>query len=189
MIPSPLEAPSTPRARSVQAVLSWAQDTEHQYLSHRPSRNKTCNPWMPFQIGEFLSFMAEIMAVANGAMFLDVGGGPGTKPKLAEELFGLIGAEIEVDGQMAQAASLLCRTFHQDALGFEDYGSYDIVWLYRPFSSPWHENELELEIMGQMKPGAILAGGDWEMEQPPPWITVIDDWSTGHRGAWMKPAI
>jgi SAM-dependent methyltransferase len=177
------------RASEVQRTLRWVQDVEYQFRSHRPgSRQSVYNPWMPFQPADFVALMTDVVAEANGPRFLDIGCGPGTKLTLAEEIFGLEGVGIEVDADMAQAASVRHQVVHMDALGWERYGDFDIIWLYRPFNDPHFEYQLEQHVMEQMKVGAILVGGSWEMEQPPPWITIVDDWEA-RRGAWMKPGI
>jgi SAM-dependent methyltransferase len=162
--------------------------TEHLYKSHGSNRqDPVYTPWMPFQVGEFMSIMAEVVAEANGARFLDVGCGPATKGTLAREIFGLDVAGIEVDLAMARVASAHSTVFAKDALDFEDYGSYDIIWLYMPFRDVHLEAELERKIMAAMKPGAILAGGGWETTDMTRWIPVVDEWDAP-RGAWMKPA-
>lgn len=177
-------------APSVQAVLRACRDLEFQYLSHGDRNPKAaCLPFMPFQIGEWLSIMSEVIMEANGNHFLDVGCGPGTKIRLAQRLFGLLGEGIEIDQKMAAVASVYTEVTLGDALDYKRYGDHEIIWLYRPFRDPDLEAELEQRIMEQMKPGAILAGGAWQMAERPPWIPVVDDWYNGQRGAWMKPGL
>src|SRR5579863_4157468 len=93
------------RAGHIQRVLRWCQDEEHAYLSHGKRQDPVYLPWMPFQIGEFTSFMTEIVANCNGRSFLDVGCGIGTKMVIAKELFGLSPHGIEIDEHMAKRAS------------------------------------------------------------------------------------
>jgi SAM-dependent methyltransferase len=188
MIPDTVTEQS--RAGHVQRVLRWCQDEEHTYMSHGNRQDPTYLPWMPFQIGEFTSFMTEIVAEANGSWFLDIGCGIGTKMLLARELFGLDPHGIEVDIAMAKRAStkfpyaVICA----DALAdFYAYTAADIIWMYRPFRNAELQDKLEAQVMESMKPGAILAGAKWQMDRPPKgWITVIDDWEL-KAGAWMKP--
>lgn len=186
MIPSTSDSASW-RARSVQTALRDAMSTEHLHRSQGDRHSKVYTPWMPFPIGEFLSIMAEVVAEANGPRFLDVGCGPATKGALAREIFGLEIAGIEVDRAMAQVASTHSAVFAKDALDYEGYGGWDIIWLYMPFRDPILEAELERKIMREMKPGAILAGGGWETSDMTRWIPVVDEWDSP-RGAWMKPA-
>jgi SAM-dependent methyltransferase len=173
-----------------QKALRRAQEREHLYRSQGNRFHELYNPWMPFQIGEFLSIMSEVVPEMQGPRFLDVGCGPGTKPELAREVFGLDVTGIEVDIRMAQAASTQFPVLNMDALDFGDYGSFDALWLFRPFRDPDLELALEEKVMSQMRSGAILAGGSWEMEKRPPWIPVVDEWEGGlRRGAWMKPGL
>lgn len=178
------------RAGHVQRVLRGARDMDLEYLRHGSRQDKVYTPWWPFPVGEFVSFMIEIVAEAHGREFLDIGCGPGTKLDLAAALFGLEACGVEVDAVMAGRASANHLVWNQDALEFPWYRDFDIIWLYRPFRDSEKEAKLEQVILREMKPGAIIAGGEWEMEQPPAgWPIVIDDWETGRRGAWMKPGV
>lgn len=177
------------RSGHVQRILRGAQDMSLEYLRHGNRRDKVYTPWMPFPVGEFTSFMIEIVAEANGQKLLDVGCGPGPLLDIAEALFGMTTYGIEVDEVMAARAGANHLVWHMDALEFPRYDELDIIWLYRPFRDSEKELELEQMILRGMKPGAIIAGGAWEMPQPPAgWPIIVDDWETGRRGAWMKPA-
>jgi hypothetical protein len=146
-------------------------------------------PWMPFQAADFLAILAECVAEASGDIFLDVGSGIGTKIELAECIFGMDAFGIEYDPEMRGYAMDKSRyTILGDALTAEGdhYQEADIIWLYRPFRDQFSQARLEHRIFELMKPGAIVAGGAWE-NQPSGFEIVIDDWETGHRGAWKKP--
>ena len=190
MIPDTIGTP-TP-AGTLQKTLRWVQDQEREWMLVGNRHDPVTLPWMPFQPAEFLAIMFDVVAETNGPWFLDVGCGIGTKMKLAEEIYRLNVVGIEKDPVMAeQAAShwpetskVLCA----DALHFDGwYKDADIIWLYRPFRDAEHEVRLEKLITENMKSGAILAGGKWEMSEPPAgWITIVDDWDT-RCGAWQKP--
>lgn len=175
-----------------QKILRYVMDMEHQYIATGDRLSKIYTPWIPFQCGEFLSFMYEIVAEIPGDKFMDVGCGPGTKMLLAQEMFGLTPYGIEIDKHMAQRASVLHphHVIQGDVMKYATaWDDYDLIWLYRPLRDAEMELKLEHTIMNGMKPGAVLAGGQWEIDRPRHWITVIDDWENGKRGAWMKPAL
>lgn len=181
------------KAGSIQRTLRWVEDEEHRLLMHGDRRDPITLPFMPFQPSAFTAIMFDVVAETNGPIFLDVGCGTGTKMALAKEVFGLTPWGIEIDRPMADQADArfpwaviaedarrsICRSFYSQA---------DIVWMYRPFRDPDAQTELEKFVMAEMKHGAILAGGKWQMDNPPPWIPVVDDWDDHIKcGAWMKP--
>lgn len=178
---------------NAQGVIRHVMETEARYLLHGDRHDPLTLPWMPFQAADFLAIMYDCIPEVQGPLFLDVGAGPGTKMLLMRELFGMDVRGIEIDSVMAAEAAKFGNVLVADALDFHPnlrmwYMDPDIVWLYRPFRDPEHEAALERLIMAEMKPGAILAGGAWEICPAQwGWHTVVDDWEL-RRGAWMKPA-
>jgi SAM-dependent methyltransferase len=174
-----------PTWRRIGEYVNYVQETDHKFMLNGLS--KTCTSYMPFQPAAFISIMWECMGVASGPNFLDVGCGPGTKMAIAGELFGMRSYGIERIPEMADVASAWGDVYTGNALDlYPGMGNMDIIWLYRPFKDIEAERMLEKQIVFQMKSGAILAGGAWEMEPPKDWITVVDDWEIRH-GAWKKP--
>lgn len=181
---------SVSRFREAARVIREAQQTEALWFCQGDPRSPT-NPWMPFQVADFLSIVFECVPEAAGYRFLDVGCGPGTKMLIASHFYGMDAAGIEIDPAMARAArahgSVVCGDALQAPPGA--FGTWDVIWLYRPFRDRDLERQLEKRIMDEMKPGAILAGGGWETcPADRRWITVVDDWEL-RRGAWMKPVL
>lgn len=110
--------------------------------------------------------------------FLDVGCGAGNVMLLATSLFltnSKFGHCHEVDGiEYDKYYAELCKqligtlehldntcptrthVFVQDALSFEDYGKYDIIYYWCPIQAEEKQKALEKLIEKQMKPGAIL---------------------------------
>jgi hypothetical protein len=164
----------------------WVTETEHRWMLHG-AKDNVHTPFMPFQPADFLAIISECVAEIEGPMFLDVGSGPGTKMKLAQEFFGLTAHGIERDEVMAGEASRWngLPTWPGDALDDDNYGDFDLIWLYRPFKDPEKQRQLEQKIYSEAKSGAIVAGGGLET-QPEGWIPIIDDWEL-RRGAWKKP--
>lgn len=162
------------------------QETEALWLC-QGDPNSPRLPWMPFQAAEFLSIVFECVPEMTGSRFLDVGCGPGTKMSLARHFYGLTADGIEVNEKMAAQVPPPGNVWVMDALDFDEYWAYDLIWLYRPFRHADLEEQLEKKIRAQMKPGAILAGGAWQIcPGDLGWATVVDDWEL-QRGAWMKP--
>jgi SAM-dependent methyltransferase len=183
---------------------TMAEDLEWLTYGRVPGQkpDPVYNPWMPFQMADFIAIMAECVAALDEQpepkylrqkrrtpVFLDVGSGIGTKVLVARELFGLDAYGLEIDKTMHQyardhghRASILC-----DAMdGGYFYSQADIIWMYRPFRDEVSQAKLEHKIYEEMKPGAIVAGAQW-MNEPSGFEIVIDDWDIGHRGAWKKP--
>jgi SAM-dependent methyltransferase len=190
--------------QNISELVTHVQETEHKYLLHGDRRNAITLPWMPYQPADFIGIAWECMPELHGRLFLDVGCGPGTKMQIASELFGLDAYGIEVDAAMADEAR---KHFPErghivtgDALHLQpDYhplGVFDLLWLYRPFRDPESERALEERIIAEMKPGAVLAGGSWEVDVPAlGWQPIVDDCLIApdgvgriFRGAWKKPA-
>jgi SAM-dependent methyltransferase len=193
------------RAEGLSRLVREVQDTEGKYLLHGDRNDPERTPWMPYQPADFIGMLWECLpeiAYSKGRppSFLDVGCGPGTKMKIAQDLFGFDAAGIESDETMAAEAQ---REFGHhaicaDALSYSFYyGWFDVIWLYRPLRDSELETRLEASIVANMKPGAILAGGSWETDIPGlGWATIVDDCLTAPdgsaqiwRGAWKKPGI
>lgn len=95
--------------------------------------------------------------------FLDVGCGGGLKVLSAlryfQESHGLEFQQSYVDA----ASALLGRTkgleasvFQADALTFEDYDSYDVIYFFKPIEDPEKLIELERRVVSGARPGTIL---------------------------------
>lgn len=95
--------------------------------------------------------------------FLDVGCGGGLKVLAAAMFFGhAVGLEYD-EGYAARASHLLGRAGDStgeirraDALSFEGYEAFDVIYLYRPMSDDDAMIRLERRITEQAKPGAVL---------------------------------
>lgn len=95
--------------------------------------------------------------------FLDVGCGGGTKVLLASEFFGRTDG-LEFDPKYVAAAQTLmatisgdnCDIFQGDALCFEDYAAYDVIYFYQPIRNPKLLIELEQRICSESRPGTVI---------------------------------
>lgn len=185
MIPA---GPGTYRAYQMQNILAEAFEDEHAY--NLQGADAVHLGWMPFQMAEFIAIMSECVREADGNEFLEVGSGIGTKLVVAEYMFGLLPYGLEYNRTLATVAKQKHRGLTQviDALSAPDltYSHADIIWMYRCFRDPVLQDQLEQRIYDEAKSGAIFAGA--ALENPPPgWMTIVDDYDTGNRGAWKKP--
>jgi hypothetical protein len=175
------------RVSRIQRVLNEAAEGDYAFMLQGGDKIRTS--WMPFQVADFVAIMTEVVANTDGAKFLEVGSGIGTKSLVARELFGLITTGIEYFEDLADEAVTKGRgpVWVGDALDYHgEYGEHDIIWMYRPFRDEDLQNRLEQKIYSEMKSGAILAGA--ALENPPHgWTTIVDDFDMGNRGAWKKP--
>ena len=96
--------------------------------------------------------------------FLDVGSGGGTKVLAATSCFDLCdGLEFDED-TVRSGRKLLdvlapstCRLIHGDALDFDHYGDYDVIYLFRPIVDTDRTIALENRILSQATRGTVLA--------------------------------
>jgi SAM-dependent methyltransferase len=167
-------------------------DEDHKWFV--PSLTKGDDPrlgYLPYQLSDFIAVLAEATAQAEGNRFIDIGCGPGVKMAVASLLFGYKCDGIEYNPDMAFRAGQIdvgdeTDIWIDDALTSGiNYGEYDVLWLYRPFRDASQEQQLEERIHSEMKEGAILAGGAWELKPPGEWDIVVDDWEC-RRGAYKK---
>jgi len=94
--------------------------------------------------------------------FLDVGCGGGVKVLMAESLFERCEG-IELDPGYAAAARRLLDVLapaagvrEADALTFEGYGDYEVVYFYKPFRDAAPLMDLERRIAARARPGTLL---------------------------------
>ncbi len=89
--------------------------------------------------------------------FLDVGAGFGSKVLLASPLFDAYGFDC-VDRYVKQAQQLLGdKVFLADALTFDRYYEYDVVYYYRPIKDNDLYFQLERRIYDALRPGMLVA--------------------------------
>ncbi|MEX0971425.1 MAG: class I SAM-dependent methyltransferase [Paracoccaceae bacterium] len=116
------------------------------------------------------------MALMHGAMrakaavahekplrYLDVGSGRGTTLLMASRYFPVVHG-IEFDPGFHDRANRLlgteytlnCRSILANALEFENYDEYDIIYFYKPMSDIDLLAEMEVRIVEQARPGTLL---------------------------------
>jgi SAM-dependent methyltransferase len=153
-------------------------------------------PFIPMHLGDFMLLITEAMLVARPARgrklsFLDVGAGPGTKVRVAEQL-GMRASGIDpLPGHVAEAnrGRTVPVVAEADARTWDRYGEFDIVLLNRPVQGQQMPGT-ELRVMEMMRPGGVLihANGwtspDSELGWDPVYVKTAASPVTG---VWRKP--
>ena len=172
----------------VRDLLTTVRQLERAWQKRVPSASSDrYTPWMPSDVAQYLVLLVEAMAEAPGDRFLEVGCGPGTKMLLARDLFGLeVHGFDRVPEYVEAAKEHHLEVAVQDALSYQDYGKYDIVFLNRPCREPTLERELERTVWAKMRRGSVLIEMNCEMQPPGSrWLLITDDWES-KRGIWLK---
>lgn len=149
--------------------------------------------WMPFPLFDFIALVAEALPEAQGDAFLEVGCGIGTRMLVANRVYGLDCHGIDrVPEYVAQAREMLpagepgVTAEVADALGWDGYGKYDLLWFNRPFNDAALQYQLEAQVWKDMKPGAVVITANLLGRPPGNWWLVLDD-SGVNRWIWQKP--
>lgn len=116
--------------------------------------------WVPFPCNNFVDLLIDAFFVTGqdrSKTFLEIGCGIGTKVMLADVLFDASGFDIEEE-YLDTARKIGCKkVFAADAMDFEGYGDYDVLYYYAPFKEEVLQKRFENRLYAQMKPGQVLA--------------------------------
>lgn len=120
---------------------------------------------IPFSISNFLSIIVDAyQLLGKDKKFLDIGAGSGMKTRVASVLFDAYGIDINEE-HVAFAQRFGSNVIHQDALTFENYGDFDLIYFYSPFKDDDLQKQLEDRIHNQMKTETlvvpIFSAYDW----------------------------
>lgn len=124
--------------------------------------------FIPFAADEFVAQLQSawrllsVLDRIEGASLLDVGAGIGSKLFIADAFFDRV-AGIELDPGYLARAEAICNpvlghgtVFAADAMLFEDYGAYDVIYFYSPFRQAEGQSALEERIWEQARDGAVI---------------------------------
>jgi protein-L-isoaspartate O-methyltransferase len=128
-----------------------------------------CFSDIPLSISHFDMMMSAAYRVGlaqnprRAMRFLDVGCGGGTKVLSALCYFRQADG-LEYDEKYVESARRTLQLtgaensaiIHADAMTFESYSDYDVIYLYRPLRTDALLEKLEQQIMRQARPGTIL---------------------------------
>ena len=95
--------------------------------------------------------------------FLDMGCGGGSKVLIASAMFDEAEGADFLPAYIAQGREFFTRVGADpdrlrvgDALRFDDYGAYDVIYFYRPLKDPALAAQMEARVLAQVRPGTIL---------------------------------
>lgn len=166
----PAPQPYGPEAQAL-ALHSRTWDRMHTHLSpHTPNLYHDTpghHGDLPYPSTDFLRYAMAARRIClamdkHAPTFLDVGCGIGLKVFQAAEVFAQAdGLEYESAHAAAGQAMMQrggwpdARIFHADALSFERYGDYDVLYVYKPMYGDALQ-EMEARLIGQARPGTLL---------------------------------
>jgi SAM-dependent methyltransferase len=167
----------TARTQQVRALIAAVTALEAEWRDRDGGRDdlETYLPWMPFPWPDFIALLAEALPEVTGDLFLDVGAGVGSKMMLAEEIFGLTVHGVERVPEYAAAARQRGLAVDEaDALGWDSYSDYDVIFFNRPFHDQDQQKKLEQQVFEDMKPGAVVIAVNL-ITPPLSWYLILDD--------------
>lgn len=169
--------------------------------------------WMPFAIPQYVALLTEAMEAApfsrpmrdmamadfdgtwtKGALrMIDVGCGPGTKLRLARELFGLNVYGIDIVQRFVDECLYYnIRAVNRDAFEVPEtggsfawgYADFDIVYVNRPSGL---QDELEGLVMERMRSDAVLMAVNWRNDPGKHGFTLhYQEYGEPVCGVWIK---
>ncbi|MEO9864085.1 MAG: methyltransferase domain-containing protein [Yoonia sp.] len=154
-------------------LISYLTNSLH-YLANpiaedRQFSHETQFPDIPLSGDYFVNLMQAAYRVSlaqsgkRPLRFLDVGCGGGTKLMIAAHFFEQVDGLEYNSAFAANARQALrssqtegCHVIEGDALEFDGYGDYDVIYFYRPISDPQMLVGMQNRILRQAKEGAII---------------------------------
>jgi trans-aconitate methyltransferase len=179
----------TTRTQQIRATIGEVIALDAEWRAKEAGRDNqaTYLPWMPFSWPDFIALVAEALPEVTGDQFLDIGAGVGTKMMLAENVFGLDACGVERVPEYVKAAHERRLTvIEADALTYDGYGDYDLVFFNRPFYDKNLQAQLEQRVWENMKSGAVVIAVNLLAPPPPSWYLILDDREV-RRWIFQKP--
>lgn len=174
--PIPLERPSTPETALADAQMGLMEDliADLGPMLEAPSQSAEAHghgcfgdialPHGRFTSDIHIAYRLRLaMAPDAPTQFLDIGCGSGMKVLAAARVFEMAHG-LEFDAGFAAAAERAfararrsnLRVTQGDALVFEDYARYDVLYFFQPMREPERLAMLEDRIAASVRPGTVL---------------------------------
>ena len=165
------------RVKQIRSTVNTVVQLEHEWvrkdIGHGDAK---CTPWIPFPWYDFTALVAEAVTEVDGDRFLEIGAGVGTKMMLARDIFGFEVRGIEcVPEYAARAREAGLDVVTADALHWDGYAGYDLVWFNRPYADADMQAKLEAKIWHDVSPGTVVIAANLEAPPPPHFYPVLDD--------------
>lgn len=162
----------------IRAAISTAITLDSEWRKSPAGRDNPVlyTPYMPFSWPDFIALVAEALPETPGDRFLEIGCGCGSKMLLADAVFGLNTQGIERVPEYVKAArehGLIVT--EADALAWDGYGDFDLVYFNRAFADQRMQQQLEEHVWESMKPGAVVIAVNLLSPPPSSWYLVLDD--------------
>jgi SAM-dependent methyltransferase len=147
------------------------------------SQSSNTYPYITLWHEEFVKRVDRLLK--PGMRVVDVGCGAGDKLLAFNELCNeltITGIEHHpVMAKVARYVAPFANVIEGDAF-LQDFGEYDLVYMYRPIPDRFLQAQLQRHVMNTMRPGAILVVQLQEYE----WGGEKDEWFPSLVG-WVKP--
>lgn len=154
-------------------LVDWTYDALHRLANPNPQTDTAkahgCFADIPIPLRQFDALMdaayrvLTVLQRAGSARFLDVGCGGGTKVYAARRYVGAAdGLEYDPDYVRAARATMAAlgaadsEIIHADALSFDGYDRYDLIYFYRPLREDDLIERLEQQIVNTARRGTLL---------------------------------
>ncbi|RUS59719.1 class I SAM-dependent methyltransferase [Pseudorhodobacter sp. E13] len=169
--------PPLRKVNDVERVQAFAMDTAmaflHRLINPNPQSDAAkeigCYSDIPLSSSAFIAHAHAAFRVAlaqkrpEPLRFVDVGCGGGMKVLLAAEIFEQADG-FDFDARYVDTAQKAmqqmnvprCKIFEANALTFEGYDQYDVIYFYQPMSDTDQLEALEKRIAETARPGTIL---------------------------------
>jgi trans-aconitate methyltransferase len=144
--------------------------------------------WMPSDVAQFLVLLVEAVVEAPDKSFLEIGCGPGTKMMLARDLFGLDVTGLDrVPEYLVAAKEQGLNVVECDAMDFQAYNKFGIVFFNRPFRDRPTQAKLEKLVYSKIRRGSVVICMNLETQPPEDkYLVITNDWECGRRGVWLR---
>ncbi len=167
LLPRPAADPAEARRTALLGDAFIALELAINGALQDPGVAETGYPFVPLAADRFLDMLQAAwrlraaMGLPARARFLEMGAGAGAKLFLAREVFGeAVGVEIDpgyvaragVLGEAAEGVSLL----EGDALTYEHYGAFDVIYFFVPFRDLALEDAFEQRLWEMAAPGTVV---------------------------------
>lgn len=141
--------------------------------------------WEPHSVPVFTRLLDLAVPYASERSFLEVGCGIATKCEIAKRRHNLDVAGVEIHAVYAREAERRgIKVFNQDAVSFEHYRDYGIVYQNATFRDRDKQDSFEVWLQEQLNPGQVLIRL-CSSRIPEGWETILDETDV-EQGVWRK---